>query len=222
MGTLFVEAVDASDGGRLVVAPQNGELVGVLYFEGKEEADGLDALPAPINIVPQEQVVGLGREAPVLEEPQHVVVLPVHIPAYFDGGAHLNQHGLLQKDRLHGADKSEDILLLEFDHLAGLCRPHLQEGFDDLIDLQLVLLDHTINNLNIFTFIPTHICPSNMHFIRSSAALLLPLQPHLRHLAKPGLPKLLPQVFCTRSVLGPFQKVAKLLGTVFELCLLVA
>lgn len=204
MGTLFVETVDACDGGGLVVAPQDSELVWVLNFEGEEEADGLDALAAPINIVPQEEVVGLRREAPVLEEPQHVVVLPVHIAADFDGGIHLDQHGLLQKDRLDGADKSEDILLLEFDHLAGLCGPYLQEGFDDLIDLQFVLLDHAINNLNIFTFIPTHTCPANMHFIRSSAALLLPLQPHLRYLAEPGLPKLLPQVFCGRSVLCPF------------------
>jgi hypothetical protein len=45
----------------------------------EQEADCLQALLASVNVVPQEQVVRLRREAPVLEQPQEVGVLPVDI-----------------------------------------------------------------------------------------------------------------------------------------------
>lgn len=67
--TLVVEAVDAVDGGTLVVAPQQEEVLGVLDLVGQQQADGLQGLLAPVHVVPQEQVVGLWGEAAVLKEP---------------------------------------------------------------------------------------------------------------------------------------------------------
>ena len=38
-------------------------------LEGEEQHDGLEALLATVHVVAQEEVVALGREAAVLEEP---------------------------------------------------------------------------------------------------------------------------------------------------------
>ena len=78
---LVVEAVDAVDRRALVVAAQDEEILGELDLVGKEQADGLERLLAAIYVVAEEEVVGLGREAAILEEAEQVVVLPVDIAA---------------------------------------------------------------------------------------------------------------------------------------------
>lgn len=78
---LVVEAVDTVDGGALVVAAQNEEVLGVLDLVGQEEADGLERLLATVDVVTKEKVVGLRREATVLEEAKEIVVLSVDVTA---------------------------------------------------------------------------------------------------------------------------------------------
>lgn len=77
---LVVEAVDAVDGRALVVPPQQEEVFWVLYLVRQQQTDRLQALLASVDVVPQEQVVGLRGEAPVLEQPQQVRVLPMDVP----------------------------------------------------------------------------------------------------------------------------------------------
>ena len=98
-----------------MVAAQQEDALGVLDLQREEQADGLDPLPPPVDVVPQEQVRRLGREPPVLEEPQHVVVLAVHVPADFDRGADFDEHGLREEDGLHAFDESENIRFPELD-----------------------------------------------------------------------------------------------------------
>jgi hypothetical protein len=105
-GTFLIEAVDARDGGGFVVAPQDEHPRGILDLQGEEEADGLDALPAAVDVVAQEEVAGLGGHASVFEESQHVVVLSVDIAANLDRCGHFDQHGLFEEDGLGGADES--------------------------------------------------------------------------------------------------------------------
>lgn len=50
-----------------MVAPEDKEVLGVLDLVREEEADGLETLLAPVDVVAQEEVVGFGREAAVLE-----------------------------------------------------------------------------------------------------------------------------------------------------------
>lgn len=78
---LIVEAVDAVDGGTFVVSAENEKVLGVLYLVRKEQAYGLEGLLAAVNVVAKEQVVSLRGEAPVLEEAQQIVVLPVDVSA---------------------------------------------------------------------------------------------------------------------------------------------
>jgi len=56
---LVVEAVDAVDGGALVVAPQQEEILGVFDFVTQQQQDALQALLAAVDVVAEEEVVGL-------------------------------------------------------------------------------------------------------------------------------------------------------------------
>jgi hypothetical protein len=77
--TLVVEAIDAVDTRALVVPAQDEEVFRVLDLVRKEQADRLERLLAAVDIVTQEQVVRLGREATVFEQSEEVIVLTVDI-----------------------------------------------------------------------------------------------------------------------------------------------
>ncbi len=62
-----------------MVASQHEKVLRVLNFIGEHETDGLDGLFAPVDVVPQEQIVGLPREASVLEELNKVGILTVNV-----------------------------------------------------------------------------------------------------------------------------------------------
>lgn len=88
---LIVETVDTVDRGTFVVSTQNEEVLGVLDLVRKEEADGLEGLLATVDVVTEEEVVGLRRETAIFEETQEVIVLAVDIAAnlarrMLDGG----------------------------------------------------------------------------------------------------------------------------------------
>ena len=76
---LVVEAVDTVDGGALVVASEEEEVLGVLDLVGEEQTDSFKGLLATIDIVPEEEVVGIRREATVLKEPEQIVVLTMDV-----------------------------------------------------------------------------------------------------------------------------------------------
>ena len=62
-----------------MVASQQEKVLGVLDLVRKQQANGLEALLASVDVVTQKEIVRLGREAAVLEEAQQVKVLPVEI-----------------------------------------------------------------------------------------------------------------------------------------------
>lgn len=78
---LIVETIDTVDGRTLVVTTENEEVLGVFDLVSQKEADGFKRLLATVNVVTEEQVVGLGREATVFEKTQKIVVLAVDITA---------------------------------------------------------------------------------------------------------------------------------------------
>jgi hypothetical protein len=107
--TFLVKPVDLRDGCRFVVASEDVYLVGVLDLEGEEQTDGLDALPASIHVVSQEEVAVFGGHAAVLEHSQHVVVLPVDVPAHLQRGLQLEQHWFVEHDFSDGSDDAADV-----------------------------------------------------------------------------------------------------------------
>ena len=62
-----------------MVAAEQEEVLGVLDLVGEQQADRLERLLAAVHVVAEEQVVGLWREAAVLEEPQQICVLAVDV-----------------------------------------------------------------------------------------------------------------------------------------------
>ena len=65
--TLIIEAIDAVDGGTLMVPPEQEEVFWVFDLVGEQQADGLQRLLPSIHIIPQEKIVRLRREATILE-----------------------------------------------------------------------------------------------------------------------------------------------------------
>jgi hypothetical protein len=84
---LIVETVDTVDRGTLVVTTQNEEVLRVLDLVGEEKANGLERLLATVDVVAEEEVVGLWGETTVFEKTQQVVVLAVDITANLGGRA---------------------------------------------------------------------------------------------------------------------------------------
>jgi hypothetical protein len=64
---LVVEAIDTVDGGALVVATQNEEVLGVLDLVCEEQADGLERLLTTVDVVTEEKVIGLWGETAVFK-----------------------------------------------------------------------------------------------------------------------------------------------------------
>ncbi len=76
---LIIEPIYSVNGSALVVSSQQEEVFGVFHLVGQQEAHGLHALLASVHIVPEEKVVGIGREAAILKESQQVVVLAMDV-----------------------------------------------------------------------------------------------------------------------------------------------
>ena len=77
--TFVVEPVDSVDTRAFVVPAEDEEVLGILDLVCEKEADRLETLFPAIHVVAEEEVVRLGREAAVLEQPEQVVVLPVNV-----------------------------------------------------------------------------------------------------------------------------------------------
>mmetsp|Transcript_86966 Transcript_86966/g.130386 ORF Transcript_86966/g.130386 Transcript_86966/m.130386 type:complete len:122 (+) Transcript_86966:483-848(+) len=81
-----------------MVSPEEEEVLRELDLVREKEADGLEAPFPPVHVVAEEEVVCLRREAPVPEDPQEVVELPMDVPAEVQRGLQLQQHGLVHED----------------------------------------------------------------------------------------------------------------------------
>ncbi len=66
--TLIIESVNAIYGRGLMVPAQEEKVLGVLDFVGEQETDRFDRLLTAIDIVAEEEVIGLGWKTPVLEQ----------------------------------------------------------------------------------------------------------------------------------------------------------
>ncbi len=81
-----VESIDAVDGCAFMVSSEDEEIFGVLDLVGQKQTDGLQGLFSSIDVVTEEEVVGLGREAAVLKQPEQIVVLPMNVAANLSNG----------------------------------------------------------------------------------------------------------------------------------------
>ena len=88
-----------------MVPAEQKEVLGVLHLVRQEKADHLQTLLAAVDVVAEEQVVRLGREAAVLEEAEQIAVLAVHIAANLRGASSSSRQGCDKKISLRRATR---------------------------------------------------------------------------------------------------------------------
>lgn len=123
---LVVESINTVDGGTLVVTSKDEEVFGVLDLVGEKQADGLKRLLSSVDIITEEEVIGLGREATVLEESEKIVVLSVNITTDLNGGLKLEEDGLRNEDLTSLSTEVADLSLKELNLLARPAASHLK------------------------------------------------------------------------------------------------
>ena len=125
---LVVEAVDAVDGGALVVAAEDEEVLGILDLIRQQETYCFQGLLAAVDVVAEEDVVGLRRESAVFEKAEEVVVLPVNVTADLDRGLELQEHGLADQEVAAAEAQHLDLGLRQVDLLPGSGSPDAAIG----------------------------------------------------------------------------------------------
>ena len=134
---LVVEPIYSVDGGALVVAPKQKEVLRVLDFVGEQEADGFQTLASAVHVVAQEEVIGLRREPAVLEKAEQVVVLAVDIATDFDGGFQLDEDGLRHEHVFGLHAQFFDVGLWEVHLLTRVRAAHREQLLDDFIHIEV-------------------------------------------------------------------------------------
>mmetsp|Transcript_67669 Transcript_67669/g.167193 ORF Transcript_67669/g.167193 Transcript_67669/m.167193 type:complete len:310 (-) Transcript_67669:34-963(-) len=139
-----IKPIDPVDGGALVVPTDHEKVFRVLNLVRQQQADAFEALRAAVHIVPQEEVVGFGREAPILEQAQEVGVLPVDVTDDLERGLELEEHGLRHENLAGLVHKHVNLLLLQRDlgGLAWLVAPDRQQALDAAVHGLLGLCIH--------------------------------------------------------------------------------
>jgi hypothetical protein len=62
-----------------MVAPQDEEILRILDLVGKQQTYSLERLLSPIDVIAEEQIVGLWGEATVFKQSEQVIILAVNI-----------------------------------------------------------------------------------------------------------------------------------------------
>ena len=131
---LVVEAVDPVDRRALVVAAEQEEVLGVLHLVREEQRDRVDAVLPAVDVVAEEEVVGVGREAAILKEAEQVGELAVDVADDLDRRLELEERGLGLED-LHRRVHEERQLGRREPGDALLLRRRAEELRDYLVDL---------------------------------------------------------------------------------------
>ena len=62
-----------------MIAPEHEEVLRVFNLVSKHEADGLDGLFSPIDIIAEEQIVGLSWKSGIFEQFDEIGILSVYV-----------------------------------------------------------------------------------------------------------------------------------------------
>lgn len=81
-----------------MIASEHEEIIWVFDLIGHKQHEGLERILSPINIVPKEEIIGIGRESACLEYFDQIAKLPMNIANYFDWGLELEEHWLGKVD----------------------------------------------------------------------------------------------------------------------------
>lgn len=81
-----------------MIPAEHEEVLGILDLVSQDHNGALKALLSTVHVVAQEEIIRFGREASILEKPEHVAELPMSIAYNPDWSRKFQQHGLLHED----------------------------------------------------------------------------------------------------------------------------
>ena len=116
--TLIIESVNPIDTRTLVVPPQDEKVFRVLDLVRQQQAYCLETLLSPVHVIAQEQVIGLGRESTILEQPQQVIVLSMDIPTDLYRRFEFQENRLGDEDFASLGTEVLYLVLLQLDRFA--------------------------------------------------------------------------------------------------------
>lgn len=140
---LIVETVDPGDVGAFVVAAEEEEVLGVLELVAHQKQNSLKGLLSAINVVAEEQVVGVWREAAHLEHANQVGVLAVDIADNLDGRIQFQERRLGKEQLPSAVANSYNFGILEADTLGDLPSVGgIQQSLNEVIQINVLDVAH--------------------------------------------------------------------------------
>ena len=129
LGLAFhIEAIILRNGSSLMVPSNHRDPLRVFYLQQAQQGDDFDTVGSPVDVIPQEQVAGVGQFPTHFEYLQEIIELPMHVPHQADGGVDSAHILLIDQDVLEPVAEDADRLL--FQQLA------IQSPFDQLINFE--------------------------------------------------------------------------------------
>lgn len=111
-----------------MVSSQEEEVFRIEDFVNKQQGQGFQRLLSSVDVVPEEELVGLGGKLPEVEKTEQVVVLPVNVAQNFDRRSELQEHRLTLNDFEGVLDEEIVVTFRELDFLSGFF-PFRREKF---------------------------------------------------------------------------------------------
>jgi hypothetical protein len=110
----IIESIDLGDQPGFVVSSEQGDSVFVPYFQSQKEQECFDAVSSSVDIVSQEDVVGVGWVSSDFEEFDQVIELAVDVSADGHWGFDVDCVFLLLEDLFAHVAEGFDIALRQF------------------------------------------------------------------------------------------------------------
>ena len=79
MLTFVVEAIDTIDTGALMVASEHEKILWIFDLVSKHKTDGLDRLFSTVDVISQEEIIGVAWKTCIFEQFYKVGVLTVNV-----------------------------------------------------------------------------------------------------------------------------------------------
>jgi hypothetical protein len=119
-----------------VVSSKEEEVLGVFDFVAQQKQNRFKTLLATVNIVTQEQIVGLWWETAHLEKTNKVRVLPMDVADNLDRRTKFDKGGLRKEDFAGSLTDGGNLVILETNGLIDFGRiPNLEQTVDHVVDV---------------------------------------------------------------------------------------
>ena len=96
-----------------MIPSQEEKVLWIFDLITKQEENGLETLLPSVDVIPEEEIVGSGREATHLEEANEIRVLTVDITSDLDWWRKLEESGLVQEYFSSGLADSDNLGILQ-------------------------------------------------------------------------------------------------------------